>query len=448
VRVERAHLATLPDERGAPSIVISHDRKDHAFIAAGAEGYRVVHGGNQGSAFAEVTQPRFAPGTRELFYWAYAIAGDERLVTLVAGGKEIPTGLARAGKLVFSKNGERWAAIGEARPSAGSERGGVEIFVDGEHAGSYPGACLPALSHDNAHVAYLVEDESGRIKLLVDGRERRVFEPPRAGGTPGVEPGSGHANFMTRSGVTYLSDGSLLVLTRDGERWSVFRDEARLATYGDSLSGEDAFLLLEGDGAAATVFAGTIAVAESAPVAAWWERQARAEGRWRVVRNGEPEHTTCVRFWDSQPPVLSADGRHIAYVCPSLSASGVDETYVIHDGRHHGPYAGAWGLALSPDGERLAYAADDGSAGEPWSYYLDGKRRAMRFERVWPPRFSRDGKQLAWVAEKNGRVILFLNGSGRASSDRVVFGPQFRGNHALEWVSLRGRRLTRIDVTW
>lgn len=445
MRVERAPLATLPNERAAPSIVISGDRGDHAFVTAGADGYRVVHNGKQGPVFAEVSQPRFAPGTRRLFYWAYEVAGERMLVKLVVGGEEIPTRLARAGKLVFSKSGGRWAAVGEAHPEAASERGRVEVLIEGLPPGLYAGACLPALSHDGQHVAFLTEDEEGRVKLWVDGSEWRAFEPPPVAGAP---TSVGNVNLMTRSAVAYFGDGSLLILARDGERWSVFRDETRLANYGFSVGAEEAFLLLTGESTGKTIFAGSIALAGSAPVAAWWEREPGPAGRWRVTRNGEPERITCNRFSEAEPPVLSADGQHLAYICPSVSAAGVDETYVVHDGRLYGPYAGAWGLTLSPDGKRLAYAADDGSAGAPWFYYLDGKRRAARFERVWPPRFSPDGKQLAWVAEKKGRVILFLNGSGRASSDRVVFGPQFNSNRALEWVSLRGRRLRRIDVAW
>jgi len=450
-RTRRQPLVTLPEGYRKKSLFISDDGQDYAFIATTAEGDRVVHGSEQGPLFPECVQPRMAPGTRKLFYWAIGAPSGTREVFLVADGQTIPTGFARPGTLFFSKNGSRWAAIGGTAPPEGSTgaRGSVVIFADGRRMGSYPDASLPAFSPDEAHVAYLVEDESGRIKLFLDGEEKRTYDTPQVQSSPPVKSDPIGPNLPSQFRVGYLSNGSLLVLAQDRDGWALFRDQTRIGSYRDNVVSpwHGGVALAFGDAlqSSAAIASGSATVAAAAPVAAWWERTAGTQ-RWRVTRNGTPERIDCARSWEAETPVLSADGRHVAYACATASSNQVEQTYVVADDRRYGPYANVWGIALSPDGEHVAYGADEGGSDTPWAYYLDGRARPLRFDRVWPPRFSADGKQVAWVAQKGERVFLFLNGDSYASSEDIIWAPRFNRNDVLTWAVIRGRRVSRVDV--
>jgi len=447
--VGRRHVATLPRAFEKRSIVLADDRADYAYVVRSAEGFQVVHGKREGPIFAEVTQPRFGPGTRKLFYWGTEAEDGKARVKLVTDEQTISTDFARPGTLTFSKAGTRWAAIGGAAPTPDDGRR-VEVYADGERVGAYADCSLPAFSPDAAHLSYLVEDEAGRITLITDGREERFFEAPQVPTSPIVRASQFGPNLVAQFGVVYLADGRLIVVAQDREGWGVFRDGTRLASYRTNVNVQG---FSDGNlepvfSSATTLVAGMISTADAAPVAAWWERQAGETERWRVVRDGKPDGVVCVHFWEPEAPVLSADGQHLAYACHTQSPELTDVTYVVRDGRRYGPYASVWGITFSPDGTRFAYAADDGVSDLAWAYYLDGKPRATRYDRVWPMRFSPDGKELAWAAERRGRVILFLDGHSIASSEQVLLAPEFKGNTRLEWVVLRHRKINQIDVTW
>jgi hypothetical protein len=451
VRVERRLLATLPKTYEQKSLVISDDREAYAYIVRAETGFRVVDGAGEGPLYAEVTQPWYAPGTRSLFYWSTEVVNGQPVVKLTAPGHVVVTDVVKPGPFVFSRNGRRWAAMGSTAPAPGGKRGRVEIFVDGERIGSYADACVPAFSPDAAHFAHLIEDEEGRTKLMIDGQERHTYESPRVATAPASIRSDSGPDMTSQFSVTYLADGSLLTVAHDKDGWGVFRDATRLAAYGDNIAAKTQIVTLVSPPQGfkrGAIAGGIIGTAEAAPVAVWWERPAGETERWRVVRNGTPSNIDCQRYWTAEPPAVSSDGQHVAYVCATQTAAGVDEVYAVVDDRRYGPYRNVWGMALSPDGKRFAFAADDNSSAVPWSYYVDGRARATKYDIAWPPRFSPDGKHVAWVAQRNERGILFLDGRGRASSDRVLLPPTFAGNEKLEWIVLRGRRLSRLDVTW
>jgi hypothetical protein len=66
---------------------------------------------------------------------------------------------------------------------------------------------------------------------------------------------------------------------------------------------------------------------------------------------------------------------------------------------------------------------------------------------VWPLRYSPDERLLYWVAQRGRRVVLIVNGGSRASSDTVVWVPKVGANGDLWWVTQRGHRLSRVEVT-
>jgi hypothetical protein len=454
--VQRTHLVTLPKEAEPHSISLSDDGSDTVYIVASPDGRRVEHAGRQGPPYAEIAPPRMAPGTKRVFYWALDASTGKRVVYLVADSTPTPAAIARTGKFFFSPVGAHWAAVGGTEIQTGAnefEAGPVRLWVDGEVVDSYKDMSFPTFSPDGAHLAYLIQDDAGQVKLLVDGRELRAFEPPETPVSAPLQADTVGPNLPPRYQSKYLSDGSLLTVATDRDGWAIFRGRTRLASYPRTIAnsqGDTVFGSVGERDQAAAFVPSSLAAAEAAPRAVWWERLPDLAERWRVVRDGQPfDGLVCPRYWDLEAPVISADGRHVAYACHTAAEGQPDdEVYVFHDGTRYGPYANVWGIALSPDGRRIAYAADSGAADTPWFYVVDGRRGRPLFDKVFPPRFSPDGAHVTWVGKRNHRFLAFLDRHGVASSDDLIWPPTFKLGKGLSWAVIRGRRVSRLDVAY
>jgi hypothetical protein len=336
--------------------------------------------------------------------------------------------------------------------SEGSEkvRGPVVVLADGVELGRYPDAAIPAFSPSGS-LAYLVESEGSRIALIVDGQERRVYDPPRSKCAVAIKRNPVGPNLQPQFRLEYLADGSLLVLAQDEEGWAMYRDDTRVASYPASHGTTGSVPFGFGDPCAnARAFAPSwLGIASGTPVVAWWERLEGSEDRWRVVVDGKPvdEHL-CGRFWGGHPPELSADGRHVMYPCAPLGETAEGPGSLILDGREFGPYQGIWGQALSQDGRHVTYGASDGSPERPWSIYVDDKAIAGPFPGVWRPRLDPTAQHVAWQADGGGdqRGILGVDGRRVASFDDILWGPEFGPDGTASWVIRRGRKVTRLAV--
>jgi hypothetical protein len=195
--------------------------------------------------------------------------------------------------------------------------------------------------------------------------------------------------------------------------------------------------------------AGSLAIAEDAAVAAWWERPAGGVERWRVVRNGKPvDDVTCGGYWPSHPPVLSPDGEHVLYVCPEMTGPSEGGVRVVHDGGFLGTYDDVWGPELSADGEHVAYGAARGGGDQPWRLYRDGEAVSGPQWSVWRPRFTPDSETLAWEMQSE-RAVRGRTGVERirlASFDDILRGPEFRDD-VVWWVIRRGKRVVRVEYS-
>lgn len=449
LRTTRTLLTTVPPDFDARNFVASDDGSSHAYVARVGDFFHVVHDGTKGPPFREVTGPLIAPASRQVFYWGVDDDGGKPRVSLVAGQTTIVTALEKPGQIVFSADGGHWAAIGGTARRDGDRvaRGPVILYRDGREVGSYADATVPALSRDGQHMAVLVENAGGQLALIVDGNEQRTFAPPKVATSPLVQPDQ-IGSSLPGMRVAYLADGSLMLLTRDESGWALYQREQRIASFKVNVSRDQGLAeLSSGLQYARAISADAMGFAADAPLAVWWERLEGEAPRWHVVRDGaRVDDVVCVKPWEHDPPVLSADGERVAYLCPKRSAQGIEQVSVVFDGRELGPYTGAWGIALSHDGRRVAYAADDNAVDRPWRYFVDGVPRPTRYDRVWPPRWSDDDRLFFWVAERGDRVVLMVNGSGRASSDSVVWVPKVSANGNLWWITQRGRRLSRVDV--
>ncbi len=452
--ITRTHLVTLPREAEKHTLYVSDDGTDCVYVVASPEGRRVIHGSDTGPPFAEITTLRMAPGTKRVFYWGLDTSTGRRAISLVADGPPLAAPIARTGRFFFSPVGGRWAAVGGTELPTGTdsyEAGPVQLWVDGTPVDAYPDMSFPSFSADGGHLAYLVENDAGQVTLLEDDRVRRAFDPPDQAAAGLKEHSSVGPTLSPRYQTAYLADGNLLTVSTDRDGWAIFRGTERLASYPRTIVHNDSSPVTLGAGgdSSAAFLPSSLVTAQAAPSAVWWERLPGAPERWRVVRDAEPiDGLVCPRPWDAAPPAISADGRHVAYACHTATDDRPeDEVYVFHDGTRYGPYANVWGIALSPDGNHVAFGAVDDTNGAPWYYVVDGRRGRPLFDKVFPPRFSADSQHVTWVGKRNGRFLLFLDRHGRASSDDLIWPPTFNLGKGLSWAVIRGQRVSRVDFS-
>jgi len=446
-------LVRLPATARRTSLAVGSDGAHYAFVDRTTEGQRVVFAGGVDPEFEEVGNPVLLRETSARIYWAIDRELGPNNLLIVENGRAQPSGCMQPNLFLLSRSGRRWATVCVlARKNEAGEvvPGDAAVISNGQLVGTYRDVSLPALSADGAHVAFVAERADGKHVLVVDGEERRVLVPPPPEKASPAMRVANRPPGLRQFRTVYLTNGSLVALVYDADGWAVYRDDQRLASFahvwnveGDFAVGFDQFRT------APTILAGSLSAADEAPEIAWWEKVPGTETRWRVVHKGEPSPFACEHFWEHNPPLLSDDGQHVAYPCwRGLPVSGDTLLDVVADGARWGPYYAVWGLAFSPDGRRLAYAAAEDVERTHWRYFINGRPFPLRYLEAWRPRFSPDGKHLAWEATWRKRMVAVLDGESVFSFDAVLWGPEFPAPNTVAWVVRRGDRVLRVDTTY
>jgi hypothetical protein len=210
--------------------------------------------------------------------------------------------------------------------------------------------------------------------------------------------------------------------------------------------------VLAGPDTGASIAAPSLAVASDVPVAVWWERMPGEAERWRVVRDGAPvDGMHCASYWGTQAPVLSGDGAHVAYVCPTPAEpqAPLGHRWVMLDGRRFGTHIETWTLGLSPDGTQVAYGAAESLPIMAWRIMVNGMPRTPPEELVWRPRFSPDGRHVLWAGgPERGRGRIAIDARTVTRFDDVLHGPEFPAPRTAVWVIRRGRKISRLEVSF
>jgi hypothetical protein len=247
----------------------------------------------------------------------------------------------------------------------------------------------------------------------------------------------------------YLSDGRLLVLAPDAGGWAVFRGDERLASYAQSLI-PGSTIILSDKNTPACIVAASLSTAADVPVAVWWERMPGEDDRWRIVRDGAAvDGIVCNTYWGTQPPLVTRDGKHVAYVCggPIELEVPLGRRTVVLDGRRFGPYTESWTLGLADDGSRVAYGATDTMPVRQWRMYANGMPIVGPFELVWRPRFSPEARHVFWAAgPEHGRREIGLDARVVTRFDDLLYGPEFPSSDTAVWVMRRGRKISRVEA--
>jgi len=449
--VERTEIATLPASYAKGSLVLSLDGKHYAFVIVPSGSQRILCDGIESQEFEACSLPIFSP-TSKLFFWGM----KDGKVLLSADGRIIPTSLAGEGAIVFSKDGTRWMAFGselEKRNSNSITPGGIVMFLDGVEVGKYADISYPNFSSDGKNVAWLALDADEKMSLIVDGKVSTAFEKPRVNCSFIMAAAIRGPNMHMQSSAQYMSDGELVTLARDANGWTVYKADKAISSYGMVVWGGGGYathwLGFDGSDTAAEIHARSLVIAKDAPIIAWWERPSGKDTLWHVVVDGKPaDSINCEKFWSSQPPVLSCDGKRIAYAAKFASVDGKKtDVYVIVDGIKNGPYAHVWGICFSNDGKHFAYAASDGSEGDAWSYYLDGKPFAHKYSSVYPPELSANGKHIAWKATRDKKQVLAVDGEEVGTMEGVLWGPEIQESGATNWIVSENNKVLKITAT-
>jgi hypothetical protein len=451
-------LLKLPGSWRRGTVAVADDGRTLAFVEDFEGGARVILDGVPGRRFLQVTNPLLAPKTHRLAYWATDSPQPPAEMQLVVDGAALRVEGTAPGTFVWSPDGTRWgAAIGlpEEVIDGVPHRQPTIIMIDGKEMGRWIDTTPPAFSKDGKHVAWLAQTDDGRITVVVDGVAREPFAKPEGKVSPGATLKNVGPTLQPQHVLRWLSDGTLLVLAPDRDGWTLSKDGKVLGVWPHvewqtagpiQLSFGDEFQNV------ARVVSIGIAVAEDAPVVAYWERLAGDAPQWRVMRDGKPaDEIVCSRYWENQPPpTISPDGTHLAYACAGPDAMQRPDVWVVVDGVRHGPYRNVWGVAVADDGSHGAWAATlDPEPAPTWHFYVDGKRMGRGWEEAWRPRLSPPGDHVAWeAAPDKGRPWLGVDTVSISRFDGIFWGPMFVEPRHVAWVVRRGRRLVRLDVTY
>lgn len=120
-----------------------------------------------------------------------------------------------------------------------------------------------------------------------------------------------------------------------------------------------------------------------------------------------------------QPPVFSAGGSSVGYV-ENSSLRNKTRAVVNGKGGEFFDGVGTRSLQFSPDGRRVAYAANDRSTGSSWFCVIDGKR-GKDFDAVGVSfAFSPDGKRFAYTGRRAQQMFLVVEGEPDVPIEGIV----------------------------
>ena len=357
------------------------------YVIAGPEGEIIE------TAYEGVRDFVFSPDGNHHGYKAYK---DGKMVAVIDGseGQEYDEVWS---SIFFSHDGERYAY---------SAKKGDQMFmvVDGSEYGPYKSLSDPIISSGGQHVLYTMVEE-GHDYVVVDGAAQELM-----GYNPVVSPDGNRwaYSFATIYGGirSYIVlDGDVIDLGKDESNrvaQMVFSPMGSRFAY-DVVPGGNAYgdHVVVVDGVPGERYhdpgVGTIVFSPDESTVAYW---AKAEdGGFTMVVNGE-EGEIYNKIGD---PVISPYASHVAYTVEES-----DGMFVVLDGIAGDKYESIWGLTFSLDG-RLAYAASDTrDEGYVHLVVVDGQedqtyRHNWHFQGIRSNLvFSPDGEHIAYLANDAG----------------------------------------------
>lgn len=146
---------------------------------------------------------------------------------------------------------------------------------------------------------------------------------------------------------------------------------------------------------------------------------AKKNDLWRLVVNGKE---SSAKYFFMTDITFSPNGKRHGFIAVSREEEG---SLVVLDGKEH-PHIfeeiGRPGIVWSPDGRRVAFAANTGSG---YSVFLDGEMGPV-FDSVFEFTFSPDGRRWAYMAKKGEQWFVVIQGQKTRAYDWLGRdGPKF-----------------------
>ena len=402
----------------------------YAQTVQGRGGWRVWLEGYTGPAYTLAGSVAFSSDGGHVAYGARR--GDDRFV--VVDGREGPR-YRVAGPPALSADGRHLAL--QAAEEAGGEGFGQEFVVMDGHEGSrYATVGNLVLSEEGQHLAYVASRGSYQVGKATD---ETMKECVVVDGREGPQ----YDYIVSRS----------LALSSDG------RHVAYLATKHEGATRRQ-FVVLDGqegpqyDYCNDTSMLAMSSTGQRVAYEAWKGEKCVVvvdgqEGpEYDEVDEAAPDGVTHSRLG----PVFSVDGKRLAYMaCKGRQAEA--KWFAVVDGREEPSYRRTWAPRFSMDGRHVAYSAEApyGDTGPREFVMVDGQP-GPRYSRVKIAAFSLDGKHVAYAAKKGDDWLVVLDDRESPPYCEIVEnGPSFHPDGTLEFLAMKESALlakTLYRVTW
>lgn len=298
--------------------------------------------------------------------------------------EDLPIANVAGPAVVFSSDYRRMAYIA-------TKGGRYVVVVDGQSGDGFKWVGAPVFSFDGAHVAYRA-DELGRSWIVLDGAKQREHKGA-------IDP-------------VFLSDGSVAYVGFEESDMKRVWHLVRNGKLGPQHEGNAFGIRIARDGSRVVV--GQSIVELKRRPTAGGEYLWSAEGFQMVDCN--PEESVSRGYDVMDAPVLSADGRRLAYraadatwVVGERTARKTDlREFIVLDGEERWKGWDELGTPeFSPDGRRVACPAKKGSK---WFLLLDGEQKWDGYDRLFSLAFSPDGSRIAGVAAVGNEMFVVIDG--------------------------------------
>ncbi|MHB8900403.1 MAG: hypothetical protein ACYC6Y_16755 [Thermoguttaceae bacterium] len=314
------------------------------------------------------------------------------------------------------------------------------VVLDGKEQTAYDQVAGLEFSRDGSRLAYAAR-KGDRWHVVVDGRESAGYGRV---GSPVFSPDGSKLAY-----VALLDVGKRTVVVNDesGELYDVisaglieFSPTGSRMAYGAVRDGQ-CHLVVDGQ---------ELGPFDDLGTRSGYRFSADGSRLAFVVLAGDNLHVVVdgrrgPAAYDVAELVFSPDGTKLAYAAQETKDG---PWFVFHNGERLGPWkaVGEGSLAFSSDGARLAFAA---RSDKGWTAVVDGRAGEAHMG-IGEMRFSPDGKRVAWVWQDDGSETVVVDGQAERSFDAIgggslVFSPDSR---RLGYIARSGyARFVVIDGT-
>ena len=158
-------------------------------------------------------------------------------------------------------------------------------------------------------------------------------------------------------------------------------------------------------------------------------------GKSQVLFDGQPAGPEFEGIFDRNSFVLSKDGTRMAYAvgrekkdggCTTCGPQG--KWWTVIDGKPGPEYDKVLGLTFSPDGKHVAYGATEKVEQQDfWRVIVDGNEIPNFFDAISSssPAFTPDGNHVVYVARKDRKAVVIIDGKDEPLYDKIGHGIPF-----------------------